>query len=222
MSWRTRAVKHRRGLWRLSSAVGVITPDDSGSGMHGTMVNAPTWAERPNGTQAIELDGNNQFVNLGDLPYLSAVSAFSIAFWMNQDVIDAEDNIFICNLNVDNRIRINTHNATGEFRFDCSNGGQARGAFDYSTLMGALSWHHVAMVFDGSQTGNADRLIVYLDGTPVTLAFTGTIPAVTADYAGVDKAIGTVAETFDGKLAEFRLYDVALTRSEVAAVMRGR
>jgi hypothetical protein len=40
-----------------------------------------------------------------------------------------------------------------------------------------LSWHHVAAVFDGTKSTNAERLVVYLDGRIVSLTYSGTIPA---------------------------------------------
>lgn len=36
---------------------------------------------------------------------------------------------------------------------------------------------HLVALFDGSQTGNANRLQLWIDGQPKTLSFTGTIPA---------------------------------------------
>lgn len=36
---------------------------------------------------------------------------------------------------------------------------------------------HVTVVYDGAGVANADRLKIYFDGVPQTLAFTGTIPA---------------------------------------------
>jgi len=39
------------------------------------------------------------------------------------------------------------------------------------------SWHRMLISFDGTQSTNATRLQMYLDGLPQTLTFTGTIPS---------------------------------------------
>jgi hypothetical protein len=39
-------------------------------------------------------------------------------------------------------------------------------------------WRSVIVHFDGTQAANADRLKIWLDGTPLTLSFNGTIPAI--------------------------------------------
>jgi hypothetical protein len=41
-----------------------------------------------------------------------------------------------------------------------------------------LNWHSLIVLFDGTATGNANRLRVWLDGVAKTLTFIGTIPAV--------------------------------------------
>ena len=52
-------------------------------------------------------------------------------------------------------------------------GGQAYGNCAFSTL----GWHYFEMTFDGSQSGNANRLVAAIDGIPKTLSYSGTIPA---------------------------------------------
>ncbi len=38
------------------------------------------------GTGALEFDGDNDYINLGDITELNSVSEFSIGMWVNQDV----------------------------------------------------------------------------------------------------------------------------------------
>lgn len=219
MSWRNRSLQHRKGLWRLSSAVGVITPDDSGFGNAGTMVNAPTFADTIWGLQCMEFDGDDAHVNLGDLTYLNLVSEFTIALWINQKVIDQADNFFIKRADTNSNIQFFTLVA-GFMRIAIENGGAGYGQFDYSTVIVANNWHHIAVVFDGSQIGNANRLTVYIDGRPVTLAFTGTIQPTTADLGGVDALIGNTVSSFDGKIFDVQIHSAAYSRDEVNAIMR--
>jgi len=184
----------------------------------GTLVNAPTWAAGPRGRQCIEFDGDDACVNIGDVTELNAVSAFSICFWMNQDVLDAADIMFTKLLDANNRVQI-SNDAAGELLVLLNVAGSIYGHFDYSTVISAASWHHLAVVFDGTQTGNANRLVIYADGTPVTLAFNGSIPTTTADMAGADAYIGYTVTSFDGKLYDFRIHSVPLSRDEVISII---
>ncbi len=223
MSWRNKSVRTRRGLWRLSSAVGVITPDDSGRGNHGTMVNAPTFARTPWGVGCMEFDGNNQYVNLRDLTYLNAVGAFTIAFWMNQFQSDDNDVILRKYDDATHWVEIHTTNfSTGTLECAINNGVvTGRGYFLHTSIASENAWHHVAVVFDGSQAGNINRLRIYVDGAPITLTFVGTIPTTTADLSGVDATIGAALNSFNGKLFDFQIHNVPLTRDEVNDLMRG-
>ena len=187
--------------------------DDVIRGQHGTLVNTPTWADTSRyGKQCIVLDGNNQYVNLGDVAILNAVEKFTLCFWMNQDVIDVGDIIFRKQLDNDNEVQLY---AGGGFFFMVCSGAHTHGSFDLSTVISAGNWSHVATVFDGSLTGDAERLKVYVDAVPMTLNFVGPIPATTADLSGVDATIGAAASSFDGRLSDFRIYGgMALTRDE--------
>jgi hypothetical protein len=167
--------------------------------------------------QALEFNGNNSNVNAGDVVELNAVQQFTIAFWMNQDVLDQLDIILRKQIAATSRVQVLIA-VGGLLRCSIGNGADTFGEFDYSTLVSALTWHHVAVAFDGAETGNANRLMMYIDGIPVTLAFTGTIPATTVNLAGIDALIGWTNSAFDGKLDDVRVYDVALTEAEVQAL----
>lgn len=59
------------------------------------------------------------------------------------------------------------------------------------------TFSHVAMVFDGSGTGNAGRLKGYINGLAVSLVFTGTIPA-TVPSVNLPLAIATTSDKVAG------------------------
>ncbi len=79
------------------------------------------------------------------------------------------------------------------------------------------NWYHVAAVFDGTQTGNANRLKIYIDGVPQTLSFSGTIPASTSStntapfMAGGEPACCYLNGTID----EVRVWNTALSASTI-------
>jgi len=215
MSHRIHDPKFLQARYRLNGNAN----DSSGHLRHGTLVNAPTWGVFNKGLKTcIELDGNNQYVNCGDLTCLNAVSAFTICFWMRQDVINAADNIFVKFLDASNSIYFYTAADTFMyFYLENTNTGIARTTAAYGNSVPALSWHHVAVVFDGAQAA-ANRLLVYFDGAPVALTIVSALPATTADLTGVDAMIGNAVSSFDGRLYDFRIYSCALSRQEIMTI----
>jgi hypothetical protein len=81
------------------------------------------------------------------------------------------------------------------------------------------SYHISEALFDGSQSGNANRLKSYLDGTAQTLTFTGTIPATTpSGDAGSQEGHASVASL--AFVASLIVYNRALGSAERSLVGR--
>lgn len=102
-------------------------------------------------------------------------------------------------------------------------GGFAGATFTVDTLVADTAFHYVTFLYDGSATGNANRLTIRLDGVPVTLTFTGTVGTATSAvskyfYGG---ATGTSASNqtnfWIGDIGELLIWTRALTTSEVLA-----
>ena len=83
------------------------------------------------------------------------------------------------------------------------------------------------MVFDGSQTGNANRQVFRYDNAAKTLTFTGTIGTTTGTpnywYFGGDNrsgaAGGALASTYmDGYIGEVMIWTRALSTAEQTTV----
>lgn len=174
-------------------------------------------ASNPNGIGGgicAEFNGNNSYYNLGSIAELNTASEFTIAFWALQDVIDQDDLFLLFQTGTD-YIQANSRAVDGSLRIYLTVGGAtAYGWFDYSTVMNAGQWHHLAIVFDGSQAGNATRLVVYVDAVPMTLAFVGAaIPALTGTM-GAD-LIGSGSTSLDGKIDSFGIFSQPLTQLQV-------
>ena len=83
------------------------------------------------------------------------------------------------------------------------------------------------ILFDGSQTGNANRQVFRYDQAAKTLTFTGTIGTTTGSpaywYFGGDNrsgaAGGALASTYmDGYIGEVLIWTRALSSSEITSV----
>ena len=88
-------------------------------------------------------------------------------------------------------------------------------------------FHSYGIVYDGNQTGNANRLRLIYDGTQQSLTFTGTIPANTGAenymfFGGDNRSGGSggaLGGTFmDGYIGEVMIWTRALTSAELINV----
>jgi hypothetical protein len=89
-------------------------------------------------------------------------------------------------------------------------------------------WNHVAVVFDGTQTTNADRIKIYINGVQQSLTFiygggVTAVPATSSLTPTLPFVIGCAGTTpasnicFSGYLDDVRLWDVARTATQVAS-----
>ncbi len=126
-------------------------------------------------SSSIALDDTDDYVDLGDQSAMESISQASWTFWTNPSVTNA---CIFCKANSDG-----TQSA---WRFTPGTGLRAYLA-STSTNYGETvksyingSWVHAAVIFDGTLSGNANRLKIYLDGKSEPLTFSGTIPAATS------------------------------------------
>jgi hypothetical protein len=86
-------------------------------------------------------------------------------------------------------------------------------------------WHHYAFKFDGSQTGNSNRLKAFGDGVNKTLSFVGTIPSSTSNNSQIETfSIGRMQynSTWSiGDFAEIGIWHAILTDEEILSLSKG-
>ena len=93
-----------------------------------------------------------------------------------------------------------------------------RGYISNSGLYSANQWFHVAMVFDGTATGNSNRLKAYINGNLLSLTYDGTIPSTTNTCNDNVWIGGRQSTKLNGKLDQIRFFNKALSSSEVTTL----
>jgi hypothetical protein len=108
----------------------------------------------------------------------------------------------------------------GTLLFQVNNG--ADGSATCSYTVG--NWTHLAMVFDGTQTGNAARLKVFINGIQSTLTFGGyTVPSVTSS-SSANLNLGTYNIDWwinAGFMGDTMLYRRPLSPTEIMQSFKG-
>ena len=183
--------------------------DASGNGNHGS-VQGPTLTEDRNGQpdSAYHFSFGEEVIEVADSPSLDVEEAVSFTAWIRPDTTSET---FIL-------VREDINGGHGLFDFDifpgvisCGlknpTGGKAAVQGNTSIQQGV--WQHVACTWDGV------TMRVYYNGQP-----DGTAPfdAPMAVSDG-DLSIGRYYSAFDGDIDEIRIYDRALSGSEIAELI---
>src|SRR5210317_724809 len=93
------------------------------------------------------------------------------------------------------------------------------GASADSSTSADTSFHIHTLKFDGSQSGNAARLVYRIDGSAETLTFTGTVGTTTSASNGtIFLGCDDSAEFLNGDIAEFLMFNKTLTNAEITDV----
>jgi hypothetical protein len=191
--------------------------DSSGQGNHGNLTGqAATTTVAGRLGQALSFDGVNDVVSMpGTADLLDGASAVSFSLWVKPSALN------------DLRGMVSRYNGGGdgwgiESSYAAEGGNDDFLVFitgnDYgyttSNYLSVGMWRHAVVVFDGSLTGNSNRLKLYVDGSPATLTFTGTIPAALESLSYLFQIGGYTGSFFNGNIDDVRIYNRAVTTSE--------
>tara|TARA_R110002020_G_scaffold36503_2_gene109749 strand:- start:10057 stop:13566 length:3510 start_codon:yes stop_codon:yes gene_type:complete len=166
-------------------------------------------------SHSFELDGVNDYIDLGVLSYLNGASTFTISTWINIGTHGANNIFFSVVTDSTHRMFIGTE-AGGGMTVNISNGSDA-----YQSITPGLStatWYHIVVVFDGGETG-ADRMNLYIDGVAETTTY-ASFPATTATFttSSFIGSYGAAVAPFTGKIDGTAIYDTALTSGNVTSI----
>lgn len=164
---------------------------------------------------------NSEYLSRADAAAISPTSAMSMSAWMYRDSGSASyypickgtyssDWAWFLAFFADGRPIVYVATAA-------SDPGNTYGLYG-SDVIGTSAWHHIAIVYDGAGSGNSGRLKLYVDGSEITLTYTGTIPASLRDDAGPLHIGGLdgFGGYWDGRIDEVAYFDDALTADEVS------
>ena len=194
--------------------------DVSGYGNNGTCIGMGTNCNYTTGKygNATSFDGVNDYVDTARLQGIEGVSQLTYSMWFKRIAVNAR--VFLSKTTATgsdaNRIVIEAW-TDGMVYLEPSNGNTSYGYFASNDT----NWHHVVMVFDGTQSTNPTRLKGYLDGVEQTLSFLGTIGSTTSAGATGNLFIGALNATegmfyTNGTIDEVRIWNRSLTADEVS------
>ena len=188
--------------------------DASGSNHNATALNVSWTSDRFNRTMSAgDFNGSSSYVNIPHHPDLDLTTNFTLSVWIYQRGFGGQGYRIIdkCTAGYPDGVTFDNYgcNGTGNrLRLQGAAGGPCNisGSTDYSLS----SWHHIVAAVSGT-IGT-----VYLDGHFDGSNSVGNIPSNTLDiFIGIGHPSGSTS-WFNGMMDDVRIYNRALSSSEVA------
>lgn len=200
--------------------------DASGYGNHGALTGS-TWALNRLGGPALSFDGVDDVVNCGSGASIDDVRPITIAAWIFPRTAGEGSLGYIFSKFASGgsgpRVLLDSINVTNGINFGAHSTGTANqpSRISNSNWIVLKTWQHVAITWDGSLT--ATNIHSYVNGVEVTyFSSTNGTTAITSDAADSIVLGNRVAadRTFDGYIADVRIYNRILSLAEIALLSR--
>ena len=206
---------------------GTTVTDIGGAGNGGTLTNGVTYTTTDGGA-FVFASASSQYIDLASIASgakLSGKSGFSCSAFVKTTAGQRAPFSYGATSGFATDIFMATTATT--LLSQINNSADGSGTVIYTIPAG---YFHYALVFDGTQTGNANRLKLFINGVQQTLTFTYTVPATTASPASPLCRVGSYASSpaawyMQGSIANIAIFDKALTNANITSLFnhgRGR
>lgn len=202
--------------YSFDAGTGTTVADVSGNGLTGTIVGA-TWTTGGKYGNALSFNGTSNYVDLGNPTLLQITGSMTWSAWVKAAANPADDGQIIAKSDDNTGWQFKTSPDTGPHTFGVAVSTGSSHAQRYSTTVRSLNtWYHVAGVYNAT----AQTLDIYVNGTLDNGVLAGSIPSSQSN-ANVNVNIGrrTGGFYFNGVLDEIRIYNKALSQSEIQTDM---
>ena len=184
--------------------------DVSRSRNNGTLTNGPTFNSANGGS--IVFDGVDDYVLCPKQTSLVSATQFTMCAWMKRNLSNSL--VFIGQAEtLSNDITFELWN-DGNVYFEVGNGSNSYGVTSNNSTL----WQYLTMVFDGTQTGNSNRLKTYINGSLLTLSYVGIIPPSTGTVNN-NLNVGAYlpgSNYSNGNISQVQIYNRSLSAAEVS------
>ncbi|MBU0458120.1 hypothetical protein KKF03_01590, partial [Patescibacteria group bacterium] len=218
------------GYWKFDEGAGTVARDSSANGNDGTLTNmdAEDWVDISAGTgttnfynpYALDFDGSNDYV-LTTLN-VAGQTGLTAAAWFNQTSSSSaarETALGTFTGNTDMAFDIDLVANLRQVQFNILGEGRARSNLDTATsVYTGDTWNHVSVTWNGS------TMIIYMNGTNIA---SQAYSAPSIEQTVTQKLIfgrynqGVQAQQFSGLIDDVRIYNRALSSSEIANLNSG-
>lgn len=213
--------------YSLDENSGTTTADASVNSNNGSFVSGPTWTTGKLGS-AVSFNGSNgQSVSVPDNTALNTGSQMTLSLWANQSsgtlnkALASHWNYTGGSVSGSWALQV-SGDSTSRLQFFVADSQTDPGNNYAETAASTWStggWHHITVVYDGTQSTAANRVAIYIDGAAASTATAGTLPATLQDAAS-PLMIGDFTglnRTWNGAIDHVKIFSRALSAAEVNA-----
>lgn len=194
---------------------GTTVADVSGNGITGTLQGA-TWTTGGKYGNALSFDGSSSYVDLGNPSVLQLTGSMTTEAWVKAAANPPDDGQIISKANDSGGWQLKTSPDTGVETFGARLAGSTIGRRYSNTVRALNTWYHVASVYNAT----TQSLDLYVNGVLDNGTFSGPVPS-SQILQNVNVNIGrrTGGYYFNGLIDEVRIYNRALSQSEIQSDM---
>ena len=186
----------------------------------GTLVGSPVFGTASSGI--LTLNGSTQYISISGLSSaLNNVSKFTYETWIrvtNPSSASAQTIFSFGNQTGSGAANdIMFFFASNQICLQVNNGVDNSAV----TTFTSTTWNSISVVYDGTKTGNSNRLKLYINGVLQTLDFgTYNVPSTTSNLGFTNSGIGAYSQggfnnKLTGSIGSSRLYTKSLTDDEI-------
>ncbi len=192
---------------------GRLTPD--GVGPAHSEDHAPISIVNP---RSLHFDGSN-YVDTQSTTILTDQNKLTVSAWVKVDTYGTQQAI-LSTYNDGAGFLLETGTVTNDVLIGINDGNNAFGYTDSNVYDD--QWHLWTVVYDGTETGNTNRLKFFIDDTQITLGFNEEIPSSLSQSTKaltIGASVDDVEDRyFQGSIDDVRLYDYPLDASTIVTL----
>jgi O-glycosyl hydrolase len=196
--------------YKADESGGGTLADSSGNGKTGTLTGSYGFTTGVT-SNAVNLTGGYASLPAG---IVSSLGDFTIATWIRPSTIDQWSRVFDFGTGTSSYMFFTPQSSSGMPRFTFTTGGSTQ-SIDSTVALAANTWAHVAITV----SGNTGTLYINgaVAGTNTGMSYhPSNLGATTQDYLG--KSQYSWDPTFKGAIDDFRIYERALSASEIGTI----
>jgi concanavalin A-like lectin/glucanase superfamily protein/chitobiase/beta-hexosaminidase-like protein/parallel beta helix pectate lyase-like protein/uncharacterized protein DUF6298/collagenase-like protein with putative collagen-binding domain/uncharacterized protein DUF1565 len=194
--------------WKFDEGMGTSASDASGNGNTATLVNGPSWSTGTVG-KALYFDGVDDNLVVATSSSLNLSGSFTLSAWVNPASMSTDFRSIL--------VKNYTYYLYASVAGYCGSGnplGGFSGGSDHNTVCQASplpvnTWTYLALTYDGA------TLTLYRNGAAVAGAAVSGAPSSTTETLQIGAS--QYGEYFQGRIDEVRIYNKALTATEIQA-----
>lgn len=174
----------------------------------------PAWG----GTQSLRFPTTSAYARNAEWNALDGATQATWSFWLKRDTVPGNTFAVLAKNRASHRqfdFRVGPSSLTVYIATSLSAIVNAATATNTLTWSGG-PWHHVVVVFDGTQGTAANRVTVYIDGVAVALTSTPAWPSILTTGANVELSVGSSANRASA-LGTCNMRDIAMWRAAATA-----